>query len=203
MEPELFTEVGAAVRSLRSPDLVDCRRQDRRWSVKVWFGPAKPTRTTTSARFLFLGPAALGALLLVPRGDSGTTTASDDPTLATDATAAPTPTVEVVTAGDAQTVCPAEGDEWEVATLYIEHNATDEDTGVHGLFGGEAWQELCVTDPDGLSRPVYDVHVPADLTSLAVPAAFLLPDTLYELEVLALEESGNQTISVGSFRTAA
>ena len=221
-----------------------------------------------------------------------------------------------------------------MAKLYIEHNATDEDTGVHGLFGGEAWQELCITDPDGnqillvdpqaqlhdlavsdfffesrepeaseysvddlrsdfpegdytvtgtdydgvarmgtarfthaiptepeitdpvlaedaetadestvpteglvvtwepvtetidgdpvtitgyevivtmeefedpdgLSRPVYDVHVPADLASLAVPAEFLLPDTIYEVEVLALEESGNQTISVGFFRTEA
>ena len=44
MEPELFTEVGDAVRSLLSPDLVDCRIQDRRWSVKVWFGPVEPTR---------------------------------------------------------------------------------------------------------------------------------------------------------------
>ncbi len=44
MEPELFTEVGDAVRSLLSPDLAECRMQDRRWSVKVWFGPAKPTR---------------------------------------------------------------------------------------------------------------------------------------------------------------
>ncbi len=295
------------------------------------------TRLQTRTLLLFLAPAAL-ALLLVACGDSGTTTASDDPTTTAAAgaptTEAPTPTVEVVTASDAETVCPTDGEEWEVAKLYIEHNATDEDTGVHGLFGGEAWQELCITDPDGnqiflvdpqaqlhdlavadfffesrepeateysaddlradfpegdytvtgtdydgvarkgtarfthaiptepeitnpvlaedaetagestvaseglvvtwepvtetidedpvtitgyevivtteefedvdgLSRPVYDVHVPADVGSLSVPAAFLLPDTIYELEVLALEESGNQTISVGFFRTAA
>ncbi len=30
---------------------------------------------------------------------------------------------------------------------------------------------------------------------------FLEPDTVYELEVLALEESGNQTITVGFFMT--
>ncbi|MGH3367743.1 MAG: hypothetical protein ACRDOY_11110 [Nocardioidaceae bacterium] len=56
-------------------------------------------------------------------------------------------------------------------------------------------------DPHGLSRPVYDVHVPPNLTSLSVPDEFLEPKTLYELEVLALEDSGNQTITVGFFST--
>lgn len=56
-------------------------------------------------------------------------------------------------------------------------------------------------DPHGLSRPVYDVHVPPDMTELPVPDEFFRPDTLYELEVLALEESGNQTITVGFFTT--
>jgi hypothetical protein len=57
-------------------------------------------------------------------------------------------------------------------------------------------------DPNGQSRPVYDVHLPADRTELAVVDGFLLPDTVYELEVLVLEESGNQTISLGFFTTA-
>lgn len=57
-------------------------------------------------------------------------------------------------------------------------------------------------DPHGQSRPIYDVHVPADRTELAVVDGFLLPDTLYELEVLVLEESGNQTITVGFFTTS-
>ena len=56
-------------------------------------------------------------------------------------------------------------------------------------------------DPHGFSRPVYDVHIPAALDALSVPAEFLEPDTVYELEVLALEQSGNQTISVGFFVT--
>ena len=56
-------------------------------------------------------------------------------------------------------------------------------------------------DPNGFSRPTYDVHVPATLNSLRVPEEFLEADTVYELEVLALEESGNQTISVGFFKT--
>jgi hypothetical protein len=56
-------------------------------------------------------------------------------------------------------------------------------------------------DPHGFSRPVYDVHVPPSLDALSVPTEFLEPDTVYELEVLALEDSGNQTISVGFFVT--
>jgi hypothetical protein len=57
-------------------------------------------------------------------------------------------------------------------------------------------------DPHGFSRPTYDVHVPAAVNSLNVPREFLEADTVYELEVLALEVSGNQTISVGFFKTA-
>jgi hypothetical protein len=69
-----------------------------------------------------------------------------------------------------------------------------------------AW-EVIVTkevadDPHGFSRPTYDVHVPATVNSLSVPREFLEAATVYELEVLALEVSGNQTISVGFFKTA-
>ena len=56
-------------------------------------------------------------------------------------------------------------------------------------------------DPHGFSQPVFDVHVPADRNTLAVPVEFLEPDTVYELEVLALEASGNQTIASGFFKT--
>ena len=56
-------------------------------------------------------------------------------------------------------------------------------------------------DPNGFSRPIFDVHVGPDQHSLSVPAEFFQPDTVYEVEVLALEESGNQTITVGFFQT--
>ena len=56
-------------------------------------------------------------------------------------------------------------------------------------------------DPNGFSRPTYDVHVPPNVTHLGVPRRFLERGTVYELEVLALEVSGNQTISVGFFET--
>jgi Fibronectin type III domain len=56
-------------------------------------------------------------------------------------------------------------------------------------------------DPHGFSQPIFDVHVPPDRNSLSVSERFLEPDTEYELEVLALEKSGNQTISVSFFTT--
>ncbi len=241
-------------------------------------------------------------------------------------------TESAVPDGDAAVTCPTDGEEWEVAKIYIEHNATDEDTGLHGLIGGEPWRSVCVTapdgtqlwgmepadrlqdlgvsdffwesneppddeysiddlqadfpegryvvagtgvdgvdriaeaifthaipaepeitepplvgdieeesppvvdagglvirwkpvdetitggpvtitgyqiivtdeeaeDPNGWARPVYDVHVDPGVTALSIPDEFLKSGTLYELEVLAIETSGNQTISVGFFRT--
>ena len=56
-------------------------------------------------------------------------------------------------------------------------------------------------DPHGRSRPIFNVHLPPDQTSITVSTEFLEPETLYEVEVLALEASGNQTISLGFFTT--
>jgi hypothetical protein len=48
---------------------------------------------------------------------------------------------------------------------------------------------------------VLSADVPATRTSFTVPADFLEPATEYEFEVLAIEVSGNQTITVSSFET--
>ncbi len=56
-------------------------------------------------------------------------------------------------------------------------------------------------DPNGFSRPTYNVHVIPSETSLTVPSEFLEPNTRYELEVLVLEVSGNQTITSLFFET--
>lgn len=79
-------------------------------------------------------------------------------------------------------------------------------TAVDGVPISITGYEIIITqvefeDPHGFSTPIFDVHVPPDRNSLSVPAEFLEQDTVYELELLALEESGNQTISVGFFRT--
>jgi len=45
------------------------------------------------------------------------------------------------------------------------------------------------------------LYLPRTVTSIAVPDGFLQPRTAYKWEVLAIEQSGNQTLSSGSFRT--
>jgi hypothetical protein len=55
------------------------------------------------------------------------------------------------------------------------------------------------TDENGNSRPNFDVHLGPGATSFVVPKAFFDPASVYEIEVLAIEESGNQTIGGASF----
>ena len=54
-------------------------------------------------------------------------------------------------------------------------------------------------DPNGSSRPDISMHVGPGLTSVVVPKYIFDPASIYEIEVLALEESGNQTIGGASF----
>jgi hypothetical protein len=56
--------------------------------------------------------------------------------------------------------------------------------------------------PAGFAEPVFSVYLPPTATSVTIPAEFMRPDTDYEWEVLAIEESGNQTLSSAEFVTA-
>ncbi len=57
-------------------------------------------------------------------------------------------------------------------------------------------------DPNMIGNPgSLSVYLPPSVTSLAVPDGFLEPRTAYDWEVLAIEVSGNQTLSSGSFKT--
>jgi hypothetical protein len=47
-----------------------------------------------------------------------------------------------------------------------------------------------------------EVELPGDVTSFPVPADFFVPDAEYKVEVLSIEESGNQTITEIAFTTA-
>jgi hypothetical protein len=60
---------------------------------------------------------------------------------------------------------------------------------------------LVPDDPNGFSRPGFDVHVGPGVSSVRVPPEVLDPKTAYELEVLVIERSGNQTITAGFFST--
>jgi len=53
----------------------------------------------------------------------------------------------------------------------------------------------------GFGAEVFDVRVPASVTSLRVPHEFLQPGTDYQLEVLAIADNGNQTITAIEFST--
>ena len=59
--------------------------------------------------------------------------------------------------------------------------------------------QVIVTCEDPLR--VYSVDMPTDATSVSVPPEFLSQGTEYELEILAVEESDNQTISLLFFTT--
>ncbi len=44
------------------------------------------------------------------------------------------------------------------------------------------------------------MYLPASVTSVAIPDGFLESGTAYNWEVLAIEESGNQTLSSSAFQ---
>ena len=54
---------------------------------------------------------------------------------------------------------------------------------------------------DGSTRRAL-INLPGDVTSLTVPPEFLVPGAAYEFEILAIEASGNSTISTGEFVTS-
>jgi len=55
--------------------------------------------------------------------------------------------------------------------------------------------------PHAIGKLGLSIYLPATVTSLTVPNEFLEPGTSYKWEVLAIEESGNQTLSSSEFTT--
>ena len=55
--------------------------------------------------------------------------------------------------------------------------------------------------PDTFAQPKFSVYLPATATRVSVPAEFMRSQTDYKYEVLAIEQSGNQTLSSGEFTT--
>lgn len=56
--------------------------------------------------------------------------------------------------------------------------------------------------PNMIGKLGLSMYLPASVTQMTIPAEFLEPDTDYEWEVLAIEESGNQTLNSSSFSTS-
>ena len=55
--------------------------------------------------------------------------------------------------------------------------------------------------PHMIGKLGLSMYLPRSVTRMAIPDGFLEPRTAYKWEVLAIERSGNQTLSSGSFRT--
>ena len=55
--------------------------------------------------------------------------------------------------------------------------------------------------PTGFAEPVFSAYVSASTLSVTIPAEFMREETEYEYEVLAIEESGNQTLASAEFET--
>ncbi len=55
--------------------------------------------------------------------------------------------------------------------------------------------------PHAIGKLGLSIYVPASVTSITVPPEMLEAGTLYKWEVLAIEESGNQTLSSSEFTT--
>jgi hypothetical protein len=55
--------------------------------------------------------------------------------------------------------------------------------------------------PHMIGKMGLSMYLPASTTSIVIPDGFLEPGTAYAWEVLAIEESGNQTLSSGGFET--
>jgi len=89
-------------------------------------------------------------------------------------------------------VSPAEGAEVGERNLVARWLAPAEPPGID-IVG----YRVIVTREDPLR--VYSVDLPASARSVPVPAEFLEPDTEYELEIQAIEESGNQTFTTAMF----
>lgn len=97
-------------------------------------------------------------------------------------------------------VSPAEDAEVDPDNLVVEWGSVGAANG-SPIIG----YQVIVVKPDtgirALPKITLDVMMPPTATSMAVPPGFLLPASEYEWEVLAIEQGGNQTLSVGHFRT--
>jgi hypothetical protein len=92
-------------------------------------------------------------------------------------------------------VTPREGAVTNPDDTVIDWSPVDEPAGIE-IAGYQATVEL--EEP----LRVFSVDLPADVTKVTVPAEFLMAGMEYKLEVLAIADNGNQTITEATFSTA-
>ena len=85
---------------------------------------------------------------------------------------------------------------WELVTTDLDGDAVD-------IVGYQVIVEEAVLPefPSGFAKPVFSVYLSASTTQVTVSSEFLKDDACYEYEVLAIEESGNQTLASAAFET--
>ena len=88
--------------------------------------------------------------------------------------------------------------EWAPVTWTTVFNPPQRPCGVNAYCKIVGYQVI-VTLEEPLE--IFSVNVPAETTSVSVPPEFFRSGAEYELEVLAIEESDNQTISIIFFET--
>ncbi len=98
---------------------------------------------------------------------------------------------EILAPEDGSTLAPDE--------LVVEWTPVTSPSGVEVV----SYQVLVTADAPGLGNPVrvLDVMLPGSATRLPIPAEFLTPGD-YKTEVLAIEQSGNQTLTEVAFTIA-
>lgn len=95
---------------------------------------------------------------------------------------------------------PADGDLLDASNVTLMWEGVDAPNGSPII----AYQVLVVRPDTGLialPKVSLDIMMPPTARTLIVPPGFLLPDTEYEWEVLAIEFGGNQTLSSAFFTT--
>ncbi len=98
-------------------------------------------------------------------------------------------------------VFPLEGDPpQDPEDTMLEWRAVDPPAG-SSIIGYQVLVVLDESDLPAIPKIALDVIVPPTVTTLTVPAGFLQAGAEYEWEVLAIEESGNQTLSSSFFAT--
>jgi hypothetical protein len=102
-------------------------------------------------------------------------------------------------------LAPGEGEVVPVADLVMEWGAVTEtiDGDPVTVVSYQLIVEEVLDEPPlhVIGKPGLQMIVPSTTTSMTVPVEYLKPGTAYAWEVLAQEESGNQTLSSGTFST--
>jgi len=92
-------------------------------------------------------------------------------------------------------------DEGECEALPIDHAEISWEPVTTTIFGSDDIEivgyQVIVEDEEG--NHTFDVTLPAGTRSITIPEEFLEPGAVYLFEVLAIEESGNQTITESCF----